>query len=167
MDRHGALSLTLLTLGLWTSEAGCTSAYQRTPKETAETAEAALVFTVPGPFEDGNPVLVTGNPNPLCVPRYVTLLQWGGDRGYMIEFVFDYASQEWDRDRLAVTIAAYDPHGNELVTETQQTLDHRSRTGPVEYITVALYESSSNQVHVSAKGTIQDVAQVVIKMAAY
>lgn len=85
----------------------------------------------------------------------------------MIEFVFDYASEEWDRDRLAVTISAYDPHGHVLVTETHQTVDHRSRTGPVQYISVAYHESSSNQVQVTAKGSIEDVAQVVIKLAAY
>jgi hypothetical protein len=150
MERHRALSLTLLTLGLWTAEVACTSASRRDPTGKPETAGAPLVYSVQGPFESFNPVLVTANPNPLCVPRYVTLFQWGGDRGYMIDFVFDYASEEWDRDRLAVSISAYDSHGNVLVTETQQTLDHRSRTGPVQYISVALYESSSNQVQVSA-----------------
>jgi len=68
----------------------------------------------------------------------------------MIEFVFAYASEEWDRDRLAVTIAAYDEHGHVLVTETQQTEDLRSRTPtePVVFVPVAIVGSSSNQVQV-------------------
>ena len=167
MDRHRALSLALLTLGLWPSAAGCASTHSRAPTVTPDTAEAPLVYSVRGPFENFNPVLVTGNPNPLCVPISVTLMQWGGDRGYTIYFEFGYASEKWDRDRLAVTISAYDSHGNVLVTETQQTLDHRSRTGPDMYIDVVWRESGSNQVQVNAKGSIENVAEVVIKIAPY
>jgi hypothetical protein len=99
-------------------------------------------------------------------------MRFGGDRNPRgdIEFVFHYASKEWDRDRLAITIAAFDLHGNVLVTETQRTEDLRSRTpvGPVEFLPAAMYQSSSNAVQVTLeRGAVEDVANIVIKVAAY
>jgi hypothetical protein len=87
----------------------------------------------------------------------------------MIEFVFGYASKEWDRDRLAVTVVAYDMRGNVIVSGTQRTEDLRNRlpAGLDGNVLVAMYEPSSNPVQVAAKGSIHDVDQIVIKVAAY
>ena len=172
MERHPA-PLPLVAWILATlATVGCTAAAHRAPSASRATADAPLTYVVPGPFEDGTPVLIPHDANPFCVPHYVVLYRHGvgPNLRYMIEFVFAYASEEWDRDRLAVTIAAYDEHGHVLVTETQQTEDLRSRTPtePVVFVPGAIVGSSSNQVQVTVKGGVmEDVARIVIQVAAH